>query len=277
MLDDRTLSAVAPAVELRDLRKNFDALEVLRGINLSVQPGTTTCLLGPSGSGKSTLLRCINWLEKPSAGEVYIHGAQVGRRLRRGKDSAMTERELTRMRTRISMVFQQFNLWPHMTVLENVTEAPIQVQKRNKVEVAEEAEKILTKVGLADKKDVYPARLSGGQKQRVAIARALAMNSEVILFDEPTSALDPELVGEVLAVIKALSEEGMTMMIATHEMQFAAEVADQIVFMDAGNVVEVAPPQRFFSAPETDRAKRFLERYSTGFGIRSSVSSAAIA
>lgn len=261
MLANATQVETLPAVELTHLKKSFGSLEVLRDISLSVRPGETVCLLGPSGSGKSTLLRCINWLEPPTLGTVAIHGTQMGRRRRKGKDSPMTEAELARMRTRVSMVFQQFNLWPHMTVLENVTEAPIHVQKRPKAEAIDEAEQLLTKVGLLAKKEAYPSRLSGGQKQRVAIARALAMKSEVILFDEPTSALDPELVGEVLTVIKALADEGMTMMIATHEMKFAEEVADQIVFMDGGHVVETAPPSVFFKRPKTARAQQFLERY----------------
>ena len=261
MLDNKTETRTVAAVELQHLQKRFGQLEVLRDISLSIMPGETLCLLGPSGSGKSTLLRCINWLEPPSNGTILIHGAQIGRRMRRGKDSPMTEAELAKMRTRVSMVFQHFNLWPHMTVLENVSEAPIHVQKRPKDEVINEAEQLLAKVGLLEKKDAYPARLSGGQKQRVAIARALAMKSEVILFDEPTSALDPELVGEVLAVLKTLASEGMTMMIATHEMKFAEEVADQIVFMAAGNIVEAADPHSFFRNPKTERAKQFLERY----------------
>ena len=261
MLDNTTETRTIAAVELLHLQKRFGQLEVLRDISLSIMPGETLCLLGPSGSGKSTLLRCINWLEPPNQGRILIHGTQMGRRMRRGKDSPMKEAELAKMRTRVSMVFQHFNLWPHRTVLENVSEAPIHVQKRPKDEVMDEAEQLLAKVGLLDKKDVYPARLSGGQKQRVAIARALAMKSEVILFDEPTSALDPELVGEVLAVLKTLANEGMTMMIATHEMKFAEEVADQIVFMDAGNIVETADPRRFFRNPKTERAKQFLERY----------------
>lgn len=261
MLNSRTENKISPAVELLHLRKRFGQLEVLHDINLKVLPGETICLLGPSGSGKSTLLRCINWLETPNSGEIFIHGTQMGRKVSRGKDCAMTETELAKMRTRVSMVFQHFNLWPHMTVLENITEAPIHVQKRSKAEVIDQAEQLLVKVGLIDKKNAYPARLSGGQKQRVAIARALAMKSEVILCDEPTSALDPELVGEVLAVMKVLADEGMTMIIATHEMKFAEEVADRIVFMDAGHIVETAKPYTFFRNPRSDRARQFLERY----------------
>jgi len=261
MLDTETRTETIPAVEVLHLRKRFAQLEVLQDINLKIMPGETICLLGPSGSGKSTLLRCINWLEFPSFGEVFIHGVQMGHKISRGKDALMSEAELAKMRTRISMVFQHFNLWPHMTALENIVEAPIYVQKRPKAEVIAEAEQLLTKVGMLNKKDVYPSQLSGGQKQRVAIARALAMKSQVILFDEPTSALDPELVGEVLAVIKALAREGMTMMIATHEMKFAEEVANRIVFMDCGKIVETAEPQIFFSNPKTTRARQFLERY----------------
>jgi polar amino acid transport system ATP-binding protein len=261
MLDNQTKNKSLPAVELLHLRKRFGQLEVLHDINLKILPGETICLLGPSGSGKSTLLRCINWLETPNSGEIFIHGTQMGRKFSRGKDCAMNETELAKMRTRVSMVFQHFNLWPHMTVLENITEAPICVQKRPKVEVISEAEQLLIKVGLLDKRNVYPARLSGGQKQRVAIARALAMKSEVILFDEPTSALDPELVGEVLSVMKVLAEEGMTMIIATHEMKFAEEVADRIVFMDAGHLIETANPYTFFRNPKTERARQFLDRY----------------
>lgn len=262
MQDSQVEVGTTPAVQLINLHKRFGSLEVLHNINLTIMPGETICLLGPSGSGKSTLLRCTNWLESPSSGEVLIHGTLMGRRMKRGKDAPMTEVELARMRTRVSMVFQHFNLWSHRTVLENLTEAPLHVQKRPREAVIAEAEQLLAKVGLLDKKDVYPARLSGGQKQRVAIARALAMNSEIILFDEPTSALDPELVGEVLAVMKTLAKEGMTMLIATHEMQFAKDVADRIVFMDAGRIVEMSEPQSFFSQPETDRAKQFLERFS---------------
>ncbi|PPS42223.1 amino acid ABC transporter ATP-binding protein [Chroococcidiopsis sp. TS-821] len=262
MLDSRVETQIIPAVELLHLRKSFGQLEVLHDINLRILPGETVCLLGPSGSGKSTLLRCINWLETPNSGEIYIHGTQMGRKTSRGKDTLMTEAELAKMRTRVSMVFQHFNLWPHMTVLENITEAPIHVQKRSKADAIAQAEQLLIKVGLLDKKNVYPARLSGGQKQRVAIARALAMKSEVILFDEPTSALDPELVGEVLSVMKTLAQEGMTMLIATHEMQFAKEVADRIVFMDAGRIIETAEPHSFFNQPKTARTKQFLERFS---------------
>jgi polar amino acid transport system ATP-binding protein len=245
------------SVQLLQLCKKFGKHQVLTDIDLKVMPGETVCLLGPSGSGKSTLLRCINLLERCDYGEIFLHGTQISGSTAR----QLSEAELAKLRTRVSMVFQHFNLWPHMTVLGNIIEAPIHVQKRPRLQVMAEAEELLSKVGLLDKRDVYPARLSGGQKQRVAIARALAMKSEVMLFDEPTSALDPELVGEVLAVIKQLAQEGMTMIIATHEMDFAREVADRIVFLDGGRVVEVSDPKAFFNHPATDRARQFLERY----------------
>lgn len=261
MSDTRPAIASPPAVQVLDLSKQFGSLQVLQGINLKIMPGETVCLLGPSGSGKSTLLRCINWLEPPTQGQVIIHGTPIGQRQVGNRTLPMATRQLSEMRTRISMVFQHFNLWPHLSVLENITEAPIQVQKRPKLEVIAEAEALLQKVGLYDKRHVYPARLSGGQKQRVAIARALAMRSEVMLLDEPTSALDPELVGEVLDVIRSLTREGMTLIIATHEMKFAEEVANRIVFMDKGHIIEETSPQIFFTRPQTDRARQFLERY----------------
>ena len=220
--------------------------------------GTTVCLLGPSGSGKSTLLRCINFLEKPDEGSVFLHGRRVGVN---GDGALMKERELCATRVRMSMVFQHFNLWPHLTVLGNVIESPVHVLGKPRAEAIARGEELLAKVGLAEKKDVYPHLLSGGQKQRVAIARALAMNPELLLFDEPTSALDPEIVGEVLAVMEQLSEEGMTMVVVTHEMGFAREAADTIIFMDAGRIVETAAPEEFFSRPRTDRARQFLQRY----------------
>lgn len=253
---------VIPAVHLLHLCKKFGKHEVLSDINLKIIPGETVCLLGPSGSGKSTLLRCINWLERPDFGEVLLYGTLMGYTKTSSSSSRlMSQAELARMRTRVSMVFQHFNLWPHLTVLGNIIEAPIHVQKRPRDEVIAEAEQLLKKVGLLDKRDIYPSRLSGGQKQRVAIARALAMKSEVMLFDEPTSALDPELVGEVLSVMKNLAREGMTMIIATHEMKFAQEVASQIVFLDGGRVVESQEPKVFFKKPSTERARQFLERY----------------
>lgn len=257
MLNTDISTETTSAVQLLQICKKFGKHQVLTDIDLKVMPGETVCLLGPSGSGKSTLLRCINLLERCDYGEIFLQGTQISCASRK----PLSEAEIAKLRTRVSMVFQHFNLWPHMTVLGNIIEAPIHVQKRPRLQVLAEAEELLSKVGLLDKRDVYPARLSGGQKQRVAIARALAMKSDVILFDEPTSALDPELVGEVLSVMKQLAQEGMTMIIATHEMNFAREVADRVVFLDGGRVVETSDPKTFFQRPSTDRAKQFLERY----------------
>ncbi|MBA4109575.1 MAG: glutamate ABC transporter ATP-binding protein [Leptothrix sp. (in: Bacteria)] len=237
--------------------KRFGSLQVLDNINLQVAPGETVCLLGPSGSGKSTLLRCINWLERPDSGRVLIDGQTIGVT----GDVVMNDRALAAMRTRIGMVFQHFALWPHLTVLQNVMEAPLHVLRRPAQEVRAEAEALLRRVGLFDKRDAFPARLSGGQKQRVGIARALAMKPSLMLFDEPTSALDPELVSEVLAVMRDLAQESMTMVIVTHEMAFARDVASRIVFMDRGSVVETGTPEAFFTAPSTERARQFLLRY----------------
>jgi len=248
-----------PILRVRGLGKDFGTHTVLDGIDFDVARGETVCILGPSGSGKSTLLRCINWLERPDRGQVYLGGQQVG--LRPGGNVAMSDAELARIRTRMGFVFQHFALWPHMTVLQNITEAPLHAQRRPRAEVMAEAEALLVKVGLLDKRDAYPARLSGGQKQRVGIVRALMMRPDLVLFDEPTSALDPELVGEVLAVMQALAREGMTMVVVTHEMAFARDVATRVVFMDRGSVVETAEPQEFFGAPRTDRARQFLLRY----------------
>ena len=245
-------------LDVAGVSKRFGDLEVLSDISFQVEKGETICVLGPSGSGKSTLLRCINWLERPDAGQIYLNGAQIGVS---GGNLVMSDRDLSQIRTHIGMVFQHFALWPHLTVLQNLMEAPLHVQKRPKAEVRDEALALLAKVGLSDKRDAFPAKLSGGQKQRVGIARALAMRPDLLLFDEPTSALDPELVGEVLVVMRELAREGMTMVIVTHEMGFAREAATRVLFLDHGRVVETGSPDRFFSNPETDRARQFLQRY----------------
>jgi polar amino acid transport system ATP-binding protein len=246
-------------LNVQGLSKAFGTNLVLDQVSLRVDRGKTVCLLGPSGSGKSTLLRCVNWLEKPDSGVIFLNGERVG--FRTGGAILMNARELAAMRARIGMVFQHFNLWPHMTVLQNLIEAPVHVQGREKREVVAEALSLLERVGLADKKDSFPAKLSGGQKQRVGIARALAIRPEVLLFDEPTSALDPELVGEVIAVMQDLAREGRTMLVVTHEMGFAREAADQVVFLDRGRVVEKGIPSAFFTRPQTERAQQFLQRY----------------
>jgi polar amino acid transport system ATP-binding protein len=255
------LAATRPVLSISGLVKRFGAHTVLDGIDLQVERGETVCLLGPSGSGKSTLLRCINWLEVPDAGRVLLEGETIG--VSTG-GVVMGDGQLSRMRTRIGMVFQHFALWPHLTVLQNVMEAPVHVQRRPVDEVREEARALLERVGLSAKHDAFPAHLSGGQKQRVGIARALAMKPSLMLFDEPTSALDPELVGEVLTVMRDLARDGLTMVVVTHEMSFARDVADRVVFMDAGAIVETGAPEEFFGAPRTERARQFLLRYSNG-------------
>ncbi|WP_432072946.1 amino acid ABC transporter ATP-binding protein [Streptomyces wuyuanensis] len=237
-------------IEIRGLRKSFGENEVLRGIGLDVARGEVVCVIGPSGSGKSTLLRCVNLLEEPSAGRVFVGGTEV----------TDPDVDIDAVRRRIGMVFQQFNLFPHVTVTENLTLPQRRVLKRGKARAASVARENLERVGLADKADAYPAQLSGGQQQRVAIARALAMNPEVMLFDEPTSALDPELVGEVLAVMRMLAAEGMTMMVVTHEMSFAREVADRVVFMDEGTIVEQGPAEQIVGSPRHERTRNFLDR-----------------
>lgn len=234
-------------VRLEDVRLSFGKIEVLKGISLSVQEGQSVTLIGPSGSGKSTLLRCINRLAVISSGEIFFDGQQV---------TAATN--INQLRTKIGMVFQHFNLFPHMTVLGNVIEAPVQVLKLAPDQAKQEAMMLLQRVGLADKADAFPAQLSGGQKQRVAIARCLAMKPRVLLLDEITSALDPELVGEVLAVIRELARQGMTMILVTHEMQFAKEVSDKVIFMDSGKIVEQGTPDQMFVNPENERLRRFL-------------------
>jgi polar amino acid transport system ATP-binding protein len=251
--------AAQTVLQLNGITKSFGDNTVLRDVSLKVLKGETVCLLGPSGCGKSTLLRCINWLEVPDAGTVHLSNSRMG--VRDGSAYKMTDAELARSRARIGMVFQHFALWPHLSVLQNVMEAPVNVLKRPRDEVRREAESLLERVGLADKIDAFPSRLSGGQKQRVGIARALAMKPDILLFDEPTSALDPMLVGEVLSVMRALAKEGATMVIVTHEMEFARQVASRVVFMDAGEVIESGHPEQFFSAPQTSRAQQFLARF----------------
>lgn len=247
-----------PMVELRGVRKSFGPLEVLRGVDLRVHAGQTVVVIGPSGSGKSTLLRCVNHLEKVDRGSVRIDGELIGYRRRGNRLRELTDREILRQRTHIGFVFQNFNLFPHLTVLENVTEAPLSAQRRPRREVVALARQLLDRVGLADKADAYPRQLSGGQQQRVAIARALALRPKVLLFDEPTSALDPELVGEVLAVMKDLARAGTTMIVVTHEIGFAREVADTVVFLDGGVVVEQGPPDEVLGQPRHDRTRAFL-------------------
>ncbi|HXP76282.1 MAG TPA: amino acid ABC transporter ATP-binding protein [Stellaceae bacterium] len=247
-------------LEIRGLRKKFGNREVLRGIDLSVPNGSVLCVIGPSGSGKSTLLSCINHLEPFDGGRLWVGGQLVGYREHKGRLYELPEREIARMRQNIGMVFQQFNLFPHMTALQNIIEAPIRV-KRVRADVARKrALELLDRVGLGDKPARYPAQLSGGEQQRVAIARALAMEPELMLFDEPTSALDAELVGEVLAVMKDLARSGMTMVVVTHELGFAREVADNLAFMDAGRIVEQGDPRGLLSAPAERRTRDFLSK-----------------
>ncbi|UOT07678.1 amino acid ABC transporter ATP-binding protein [Rhodococcus opacus] len=240
--------------------KNFGALKVLKGVSLEIDPGQVLCLVGPSGSGKSTFLRCINHLEQVNAGRLYVDGEIVGYSERGGKLYELHPRAAAKQRRDIGMVFQHFNLFPHRTALENIIEAPIQVKRLSKKKALERGRDLLEQVGLSEKADAYPAQLSGGQQQRVAIARALAMDPKLMLFDEPTSALDPELVGEVLTVMKDLAAGGMTMVVVTHEMGFAREVADQLVFMDAGVVVESGNPRELLANPQHDRTKLFLSK-----------------
>ena len=247
-----------PMVKAEAVRKRFARNEVLKGITLEVQPGEVLCLLGPSGSGKSTFLRCINHLEKIDSGRLSVDGELVGYREEGGKLHELHESEVARKRAEIGMVFQHFNLFPHMTARENVTCAPVRVKGEPGDRARAHAQELLGRVGLEDKLDVYPSQLSGGQQQRVAIARALAMRPKLMLFDEPTSALDPELVGEVLDVMRRLAQEGMTMIVVTHEMGFARRAADRVVFMDHGQIVEQATPAEFFDSPRTERAKSFL-------------------
>jgi octopine/nopaline transport system ATP-binding protein len=254
-------SEAAPAVSVNNLRKSFGSLEVLKGVSLSAKEGDVISILGASGSGKSTMLRCINMLEVPDSGDIRIGGETIGlKKGRKGMEPA-DQRQVDRIRSRVAMVFQSFNLWSHMTVLENVIEAPVHVQKRPKAECIAEAEELLNKVGIVDKRNQYPSHLSGGQQQRAAIARALAMHPKVMLFDEPTSALDPELVGEVLRVMRSLAEEGRTMLVVTHEMGFARDVSNRVVFLHKGVVEEEGAPTDVFGAPKSERFKQFISSH----------------
>ena len=245
-----------PLIAAEDVCKSFGPTEVLRRVSLAVAPKDVICVIGPSGSGKTTLLRCLALLEQPTGGTIAMDGVTIAS----ARDSSEERRAARGVRPDIGMVFQHFNLWPHMTVLGNLIEAPMRVKRMSRPEAVDMAEALLAKVGLSDKRDVYPNRLSGGQQQRVAIARALAMSPKVLLFDEPTSALDPELRQEVLTVMQHLAGEGMTMLIVTHEMGFARQVGTRVVFMDGGEIVEEAPPKTFFTAPASERAKRFISQ-----------------
>ncbi len=236
-------------ISAKNLKKRYGQLEVLKDISVNVTEGEVLCIIGPSGSGKSTFLRCLNGLEEIQAGSITILGQEL-----------VNNKDINKLREEIGMVFQSFNLFPHLTVLENMLLAPLELKKMNKSEATEKALNLLDKVGLKDKKDVYPDTLSGGQKQRVAIARALEMNPKIMLFDEPTSALDPEMVGEVLKVMKDLAQEGMTMVVVTHEMNFAKEVSDRVIFMDQGYIVEEGDPEEIFTAPTSERCKEFLDK-----------------
>ncbi|MFS7398013.1 amino acid ABC transporter ATP-binding protein [Carnobacterium maltaromaticum] len=237
-------------LNVQELQKSYGSLEVLKGLNLEVQEGEVVCLIGPSGSGKSTFLRCMNHLEEINGGTIIIDGY----------DLTDTSLDINKVRENIGMVFQHFNLFPHLTILENITLAPIELKKLTKEEARQKAFDLLETVGLREKADAYPSSLSGGQKQRVAIARALAMSPDIMLFDEPTSALDPEMVGDVLAVMQQLAKEGMTMIVVTHEMGFAKEVADRVVFMDGGLIVEEGKPEEVFNQPKNERTKNFLDK-----------------
>ncbi|MEV4777171.1 amino acid ABC transporter ATP-binding protein [Microbacterium sp. LWH12-1.2] len=258
-IENLTSPAPAALVQIRRVRKSFGAHQVLRDVSLEVHAGTVTVLLGPSGSGKSTLLRCVNHLETIDGGRIVVNGELIGYRQTGNKIHEMTPTQTASQRRGIGMVFQRFNLFPHMTALENIVEAPVGVVGRSRAAARERAMTLLARVGLADFAHHYPAQLSGGQQQRIAIARALAMDPRVMLFDEPTSALDPELVGDVLDVMKELARDGMTMIVVTHEIGFARSVADQVVFMDGGVVVEAGPPSQLIDDPQRQRTRAFLE------------------
>jgi polar amino acid transport system ATP-binding protein len=259
-LTDVVPAAAPPMVRAEGLCKYFGQVEVLKGIDLSVAPSEVACVIGPSGSGKSTFLRCINHLEKISAGRLWVDGTLVGYRERGGKLHELKDKEVSAQRRDIGMVFQRFNLFPHMTALENVTEAPMRVKRVHKEEARARGTELLARVGLGDRVHHYPNQLSGGQQQRVAIARALAMEPKLMLFDEPTSALDPELVGEVLDVMRGLAADGMTMIVVTHEMGFAREVGDTLVFMDEGLVIEAGDPRQVLTDPQHERTRAFLSK-----------------
>ncbi|AYG63223.1 ATP-binding cassette domain-containing protein [Rhizobium jaguaris] len=254
------MTDTAPALSVRNLHKSFGPVEVLRGISLDAQEGDVVSILGSSGSGKSTFLRCINMLETPDSGEITVAGEAIHMQSGRKGARPTDRRQVDRIRSRLGMVFQSFNLWSHKTVLENIIEAPIHVQRRPKAECVEEAEALLAKVGIADKRNHYPSHLSGGQQQRAAIARALAMQPKVMLFDEPTSALDPELVGEVLRVMRGLAEEGRTMLVVTHEMGFARNVSSRVIFVHKGQIEEDGEPHEVFGGSQSERFRRFISK-----------------
>jgi polar amino acid transport system ATP-binding protein len=258
-----------PMLEIAGLRKRFGAVEVLRDVSLAVNPGEVVVVIGPSGSGKTTLLRCINLLEEYEHGTITIDGEPIGYRVdgRTGRRLRMSERDVAAARARIGMVFQSYNLFPHMSVLQNIVAAPVRVRGIDRRQAEARAHELLAMVGLSDKAAEYPIRLSGGQQQRVAIARALAMDPKIMLFDEITSALDPELVGEVLAAMQQLASDGMTMVVVTHEMSFARDIADLMVFMDAGVIVEEGRPDQLLFAPRTERVRAFLKRYNDRYRI----------
>jgi polar amino acid transport system ATP-binding protein len=251
---------IEPALRVEGVRKSYGQVEVLKGIDMQVQPGEVACLVGPSGSGKSTFLRCINHLEKINSGRLYVAGELVGYEEKNGRLYELSDREVCRKRAEIGMVFQNFNLFQHMSVLENIIEAPMKVLKISKEEAVAHARELLELVGLSGREESLPKQLSGGQQQRVAITRALAMRPKLMLFDEPTSALDPELVGEVLAAMQDLANSGMTMIVVTHEMGFARKVADTVAFMDAGLIVESGPPDQVLENPQEERTKSFFSK-----------------
>ncbi len=257
------LDAAAPLVRILDLHKKFGALEVLRGVSIDVARGKVVAIVGPSGSGKTTLLRCINFLERPTVGEVWVDGQRIGQAVRNGRVHDLSDREMAQERAEIGFVFQRFNLFPHLTAVQNVALAPRKVRRIPKESALALAAEMLAKVGLSHKLHDYPERLSGGQQQRVAIARVLAMQPKLILFDEPTSALDIELVGEVLRVMRQLADEGRTMMIVTHEIRFAGDVADRVIFMDEGAIVEQGPPETILKRPSHERTRSFLQKILT--------------